>query len=275
MTVAALRAAMALPIVYLLMRSIRLNLPNNREDFLAVSVSGIFLLVVPFVSIAWSQQYLISGLGGILYSVTPLFVIFFAHFLVPNESMTTTKIIGVMLGMGGVFAVVGPSIRFNAIGDHLIAQLVALLGPLAYAIGSIYVRPHRHIHPLTLTAGMFLSATLILVPISLVMERPWELNIDGVTWTMLFILAIVGTAIPAGLNYMLIQHVGVIKAGLMMFFMPLFAVLFGYLMLGERIDIYSFLGLAMILMGSFSIIYQNEGQTRTTVITPINQRREK
>ena len=66
----------------------------------------------------------------------------------------------------------------------------------------------------------------------------------------LLVMAVVGTIMPAALNYVLVQRVGATRASVSMFLMPMIAVLFGTVFLGERLGLNALAGMALILCGS-------------------------
>jgi drug/metabolite transporter (DMT)-like permease len=253
-TVAALRAVLACPLAWLFMRCLGHRLPSAAGDRRALLVAGLGLVVVPFSAIAWGQQYIPSGLGGILYGMMPLFTIVAAHFLVADQPMTARKLAGVLVGICGIIFVVGPS-ALVGLGKHLAGELITLVAPASYALGSIYLRRYRHIHPLVVTAGMFIGSSLVLIPLSLLIEGPWPgaALSSGPVVSALCGLAIIGTAVPALLNYMLLQRAGVTNASLVMFFMPTFAVAFGAVLLNETLQGRTLLGMSLILAGSLLV----------------------
>ena len=115
---------------------------------------------------------------------------------------------------------------------------------------TVLMRRSSHLDPIGLTAGIFVASALILPPIAMLLERPWALSLDSSTLGLLLALAVVGTILPAALNYLLVQRVGATRASVAMFLMPLLSVLFGSLFLGERLGAGAFVGMALILSGS-------------------------
>ncbi|MFP5405254.1 MAG: EamA family transporter [Gammaproteobacteria bacterium] len=112
------------------------------------------------------------------------------------------------------------------------------------------MRRSRHLDPIGLTAGLFVAATAVLVPLAFIVEQPLETSIGAATAAWLLALAVLGTLLPAALNYLLLQRVGATRASISMFVMPLFAVAFGAAFLDERLGMGAFVGLALILAAS-------------------------
>ena len=252
LTLAAMRVLLAAPLCFALLLALRRDLPAVPADRRTTLAAALGVIVIPYCALAIGQQTIPSGLSGILYSVMPLFTLLAAHFILHDERLGPRKLIGVFIGMGGVVAVIGPSL-LGGLGQHAIAELITLCGPLAYAIGTVLMRRSRHLDPVGLTTAMFLIATLILVPIALVVEQPWRVRGGATVVGALLALAVVGTLLPAALNYLLVQRVGATRASVAMFLMPLIAVLFGVVFLDERLSLNALIGMGLILIGSLVV----------------------
>jgi len=252
LTLAAMRVLLAAPFAFLLLVLFDRRLPKGGADRLTVLYAALGVIVIPYCALAIGQQSIPSGLSGILYSTMPLFTLVAAHFILHDERLGLRKLLGIGLGMTGVIAVIGPSL-LGGLGAHATGELVTLCGPLAYAIGMVLMRRSRHIDPIALTAAMFLMAAVILVPIALVVEQPWTLRIGWDTVGWLLAMALIGTIAPAALNYLLLQRVGATRASIGMFLMPMIAVLFGAVFLDERLQVNAFVGMGLILAGSFTV----------------------
>lgn len=251
-TLAAARAVLAAPICLLAMRLAGRELPRSAADRRTVVFAALGVVVVPYCALAIGQQTIASGLSGILYSTMPLFTMLAAHLILHDERMGVRKVAGVGLGVCGVIAVIGPSL-LGGLGDHALAELITICGPLAYSVGTVLMRRSRHLDPIALTAGIFVASAVILPPIALVVERPWAVPFEAQTIAWLVAMAVVGTIMPAALNYLLVQRVGATRASVAMFLMPMLAVLFGGVFLGERLGAGAFVGMALILSGSLLV----------------------
>lgn len=251
-TLAALRVLLAMPIGLAVAMLLARPLPTGRRDLGTVLAASLGVIVVPYCALALGQQTIASGLSAILYSLTPLFTLLIAHVVLHDERLGVAKLAGIGMGIAGVVVVIGPSV-LGGLGAHALAEMITLCGPLAYASGSVLMRRSRPIDPVAMTAGMFVAATLVLVPLALVVERPWAVRGDALLVATLVAMAIFGTIVPAALNYLLVQRVGATRASIAMFLMPLIAIFFGAVLLGERLDASAFAGLALIVSGSLLI----------------------
>ena len=250
-TLAASRALLAAPACLLALRLTGRRLPRG-ADLRTIVLAALGVIVVPYCALALGQRSISGGLSGILYSTMPLFTLLAAHFLLQDERMGLRKLGGIGLGVAGVVAVIGPAL-LGDLGHNATGELITLCGPLAYAIGTVLMRRSRHLDALVLTTGMFVVATVVLVPVSLLLEHPWTLRPQGGTLAWLAVMVGVGTIAPAALNYLLVQRVGATRASVAMFLMPMIAVLVGVLVMGEQLDSAALLGMGLILAGSLLV----------------------
>jgi drug/metabolite transporter (DMT)-like permease len=257
-TLAASRALLAAPVCLLALRLSGRALPRG-EDLRTIVYAGVGVIVIPYCALALGQRTISGGLSGILYSTMPLFTLLAAHFILHDERMGLRKLSGVALGVAGVVAVIGPSL-LGGLGEHAVAELITLCGPLAYAVGTVLMRRSKHIDALVLTTGMFVVAAAVLAPVALLAERPWTLSPDASTTGWLLLMVVFGTILPAALNYLLVQRVGATRASVAMFVMPVIAVLVGALFMDERLQAAAFVGMALILAGS--VIVNGVGSLR-------------
>ena len=103
---ALLRAVVAFPAVWLLARLWAGGLPADRREWGTAALGGLLVVAVPFTAIAWGQQFIASGLAGVLYGTMPLMTAAFAHFVIADERVNLRKFAGFALGLFGIIIVV-------------------------------------------------------------------------------------------------------------------------------------------------------------------------
>jgi drug/metabolite transporter (DMT)-like permease len=252
-TLAFLRTILALPLLLAILPLLGANKQHMLQAIRPALLAGLLLVAIPFTAISYGQQTIASGLGGILYASMPLFTILFANFMFEDERITAIKFIGILIGMVGVAVAIGPEILINGIGNNVEGELVTLIAPLSYALGTVYLRRHRNLHPIALFSVMFIVAALVMLPVIFLLEEPLLMRPSNGILVALAGLATVGTALPAVLNYLLIQRAGATNASLSMFFTPLFAIIYGAFLLGERLPSQALVGLGLIILGSIIV----------------------
>ena len=130
--------------------------------------------VIPWTMIAWGERTLDAGLATILNSTSPIFTFFLTLAVTRHEALTSRKLIGVVAGMAGICLIVGVQ-ALSGLGEQLVAQIVTVLAAICYAGAAIFSRGFKGLDPMAPAAGSLLCGAAILIPISLVVERPWTL----------------------------------------------------------------------------------------------------
>lgn len=258
-TVAALRALIAVPIAWGFLKFTGAGLPPLGRDFARnwgpLLVLGLLTAVIPYTAIAWGQVHIESGLAGILFGTIPVFSVLLVPVLARDERLTAGRLAGAGLGLLGVVVVVGPS-ALASVGDQLFGTLVTLAAALSYVLGSIYARTQKGISPTVMTAGQLVTASLVLIPASLIFDAPWTLAPSPAALAAVAAVAavaVLSTAAPALLLFWLIRNAGASNGSLVAFVIPVVAVALGAAVLGEALPWPAFVGLGLILLGAAAV----------------------
>ena len=252
LTIVAIRVALAAAILLAVLRALGLAFPREPETLRAVLVMGLLNNAIPFTLIVWSQSQIASGVAAILNASTPLFTVLLAHGLTADERLTPSRLAGVLVGLGGVAAMLGTA----GLGAHRLAELACLGAAFSYALAGIYGRRLRGLGlpPLASAAGQMTAASLVLVPLALAVDRPWALPPPG--WPVvaaLVGLAALSTALAYVVYFRLLARVGATNLLLVTFLVPVTAILLGVAVLGEVLTPRHLAGMALIGLGLAAI----------------------
>lgn len=213
---------------------------------------GLLNNVIPYILIAWGETHIASGMASILNATTPIFMVIVAHFLTHDEKLSIAKVIGIGFGFAGTAILIGP--EAFAGGSELWGALAVVAASCVYAFAAINSRAFKGLPPLQAAAGQCTGGTLILLPLSLMVDHPWTLPMpDASIWVALFTIAIVNTAIAYWVYYKILATVGVTYISLVTFLIPVMALLLGVLLLNEIITARALLGMAVIAVGLAAI----------------------
>ena len=206
--------------------------------------------VIPFALLSWSQQHIEAGLAGILAAITPLIVAPIAPLLGQDSHLTPARIAGFGIGFAGVIVLMGPEALAGLGGPGFIGQLAAAGAALSYAVNGLLVRTGKPIPPLEASARWTLYGALISTPFALqALTEHGPPDLQG--WAAILCLAIGPTAL-AGVGYFaLVARTGPTFVTQTNYAIPLFAVGFGAVVLGERLPPQAFAALALIGLGLF------------------------
>jgi drug/metabolite transporter (DMT)-like permease len=238
---------------YMVLRREPVALP--RQVWGSILLLAILNNALPFALFGWGQTHIASGLASILNATTPIWGVLVAHFLTRDERMSPRKIAGVLLGFGGVAAMIGPSLLAN-IGSSGLAELACLTASLSYALAAVWARRFKRlgISPFSVTTGQLTAGALVMLPVSLIVDRPWTHAFPPVSaWAAIAALAIFCTAFGYVLYFRLIEHAGATNALLVTLLVPPVAIVLGALFLGETLAPQDFVGLALIALGLAAI----------------------
>ncbi len=205
---------------------------------------------LPFSLIFWGQTEIGSGLASILNATTPLFTLVVAHVLTPDEKIDRTKVAALVIGLLGVVVLIGPSALVGS--STMWGQAACLAAALSYAFAGIYGRRFRRmgIAPAEAAAGQLTASTVLILPIMLVVDRPWMLPPPSLTvWLALGALALLSTALAYVLYFRILAAAGATVLLLVTFLIPVPAILLGATVLGERLEPRHYVGMALIGLG--------------------------
>ena len=251
LTVVVARVAFAAVLLLLVMRGMRQALPRALSVWWAFIIMGVLNNAIPFGLIVWGQQHIASGLAAILNATTPLFTVLVAHFVTTDERMTGRRLGGVILGVAGVAVLVGPGV-LDAVGAHVGGQLAVLGAALSHGFAGLFGRRFAAmgVAPMASATGQVVGSSLVLVPIMLVLERPWLLDMPSAsTWMALLGLASLSTALAYVLYFRILATAGATNLMLVTLLLPVTAMILGIAFLDEVLHWRDVVGMLIIGMG--------------------------
>ena len=217
-------------------------------------ILGLLNNVIPFSLIAFGETRITSGSAAILNATTPIFTILAAHLFTTDEKMTLAKGTGVLAGFSGVAVLIGPE-ALSGIGQgDLLGDGCCLLAALVYGLGAIYGRRFKGMPPLKIATAQVTAATVILLPLASLVDRPWALPMPSTgAWMALLAIALLSTALAYLLYFRILAVAGATNLVLVTFLLPASALALGALFLGEAVTLRALMGLALIGLGLAAI----------------------
>jgi len=189
--------------------------------------------VFPFLLIARGQREIASGLASVLGATTPLFAVIFAHLIPGGEKMTAHRLAGVIVGISGVAVLVGPEALIGNTSS-LLGMMLMLGATTFYAIAVQWGRRFRDTPPLVTSATQLTCSTMILLPLALTIDQPWQIPIPSSSAIGAVIaLAVLSTALAYIVFFRIMAVSGPINTTLVALLIPVSAIGFGTIILGE------------------------------------------
>ena len=171
-----------------------------------------------------------------------------AHLLTSDDRMSRHKLVGCLIGMAGVVVMIGTEF-LSDLGGGIAGQLAMLGATCSYGFAAVYGRRFGGGSNMASAAGMLCGATLLLLPIALLIDAPWTSSPGVYSLGALAGLALLSTALAFVVWFRLITSAGPSNTSLVTFLIPFSALGLGIVLLGERPSTPSLLGLVIILAG--------------------------
>ena len=210
-------------------------------------VLGVINAALPMGLVAWGETHVDSNIAGIAQSTVPIFTFLLAARFLPHEPVGGLRIAGVALGFVGVSVLAG--FEGNAGFWAIAGTLAVVLSSLSYASGGVYGQLQVHdIAGPVLAAGNMLAAAVVLLPLAIAdppTEAPGAAAVAGLTG-----LILIPTFAGQLLLFRILRLHGSRKLSVVTYLMPIFAVVYGAVLLDEAVTGPMLAGFALIVVGA-------------------------
>jgi len=251
LTIAFLRIFFgAIPVIFLCYLK-KIKIEAFSKDWYWFAAIGIINLVIPFFLIAYGVQKVQSNLAAILMASTPLSASVLAHFFTKNEKINLAKSTGVLIGFSGIVFLFSDNILINK--NNFLSAILILCGSTFYVIGGLLTLKISNKKNENVTASILIWGTLILFPISLFFEQPWNLNPRLDSTIALIYLGVFSTGIAWLLRFYILKHNGLVFQSQVAYLIPIFGVILGYLILSEVITTKVIISLIAVIIGIYIV----------------------
>ena len=218
-----------------------------RQTWREAIALGVLNAAAPFWLVAWGETHIDSNIAAIAQATVPIFSLLIGLRFLPHERVGPLRIAGVCLGLAGVVLIAGVAPAGNAWA--VAGTLAVVLASVFYASAGIYSQLHLKgtISGPVLATGSMLAGGAILLPFA-VADPPTSMPTAGALGSLL-LLALVGTALAQLILFRVIGLFGARRLSLVTYLVPGFALVYGALILDERLTAAALIGLALILVG--------------------------
>jgi drug/metabolite transporter (DMT)-like permease len=208
---------------------------------------GAMMFAIPFAVYPFGQQFIASGVAGIVNALTPVMVVIVSHFWPGGERATWLKSLGVLSGFFGIALLTVRAMGAEG-SSQVFGTLIIMLAPVSYAIAMNYVRRLFSVNVTVMLAWSFSFAALFMLPFVMGLEElPAELSMQA--WGAVIILGCVLTGASFLVAMRILPRAGATKTSTVTFIAPVSAVLIGYFVLQEELGVLHFAGMGAIFLG--------------------------
>ena len=235
---------------------------NKKIVFTKQSIFLLFLIgvignFVPFFLISWAEQYIPSSTAGMLMAIGPIITLLMSHFLTKNEKFTFIKFISIFVGFIGVIFIFNIS-SFDSLLDYnfldIFAKILVILAAFGYMFSNIVAYEKlNHIDSFTITTFATTFGAIFAIPFFLI-DVSYNFNNFNLNYNSIFAVIYLGifpTAIAFQFRYYITKTSGPVFLSYVAYLIPAFAVIWGYILLSEKIGTNSIIGIFLILIGVY------------------------
>jgi len=261
-TLIAIRVFPAALVLLAIMFARGMRLPTDRHSWRLFFVQSLVNSTGPWLMLAWAQQYAGSAVSSVLNSTSPLWVFAFSFLLLKRgQRPGARQLSGVLLGFAGIVLIVGVG-ALEDIGQNLVPQLVVLAGAALYGIAALRGPLLAGRPPIETAAGTLLCASFILVPTSLILDRPWDLTPDMTGVVAALMLSVACTALAFLIYFRLLSTLGPMGTASQAYLRSGVGVFLGVVFLSESLKLETFAGICLAIFGVVLINWPQERKSR-------------
>ncbi len=229
----------------------------SKETFFLLVIIGIIGNFIPFILISWAEQFIPSSTAGMLMAIGPIITLIMSHFLTKNEKFTLMKTVSITIGLVGVFFIFNIDSFdnfFNNTPIEVYAKLLVILAAFGYMFSNIIAYEKLSnidsfsITTFATTFGAIFSLPFFIYDMS-INNFEYVFNYQS-TYAIIY-LGIFPTAIAFQFRYYITKTSGPVFLSYVAYLIPVFAVIWGYILLSEKINLNSLIGIFLILLGVY------------------------
>ncbi|EIK0773329.1 MULTISPECIES: DMT family transporter [Vibrio] len=238
-------AAVALLLIAVYLKK-KLTLTAHTKHFFII---GLFNSAVPFLLFAYAAQTLNASTLAILNSTAPIWgaLVGFAWYRSP---LTAKSVLGMLIGIGGVAVLVG--LDTSTIGEEAMLPIAAsLMASFSYGIATNYTKNAPQVPAFDNAHGSMWAAVIWVLP--LLPFLPMRAEPSHFEWSSVVTLGVVCTGFAYLLYFRLVSDIGPASALTVTFLVPVFGILWGYLVLDEPVGSNTIIGTILVLSGTMLV----------------------
>lgn len=232
------------------------RLPSDWRTWRSFALIGIGNSTIPFTLLGFGEQTVESNTASVLQSTVPLFSLVIAHFALPDEKITTRKVLGILIGFTGVLILASRAEATEGV-NTLLGQSAVVGASMFYATFTVYSRTlvREKLEPIVMAAGAFIPASIAaffftqLEPLLGGRTAVLLADIPQDVLLSVFTLGFFNTFIAYLFFYFIVQQLGAFRATNVTYVVPVVGVLLGWLVLDESMDFRLLLGAGLIFTG--------------------------
>lgn len=226
----------------------RVPLPS-KSDLKWLILCGIFQTTYFNIAIQVSLNHIDAGLTSVLTYSMPLFLTLMAHQWIPNDRLTTRKMVGIIVGIIGLFL----AMNIQLDGSILI-MLFALSSAVSWATANLLLKLKlQHCNAVQYTTWQMTIGTIGLWAYTLLFEQGTESQWELTSIFYILFAGVIASALAFVMWSYILKHTEASKASTSILLVPIVGVISGVILLDETLSIITVAGIALVLTGVYIV----------------------
>ena len=226
LTVMSVRILLACAALLLLTFIRKTKFPRGTQNWVKIFWMAILGTLMPFYLVPWGQLKIDSSTTAIIMAINPIFALILGHFFSDNERFSIRQLLAMAISFTGIFLVFGAD-AFSGSNGSILAQLAVIIAGIGYVISGVIATRIRVSTADSVSASIFVCASIIVLPLWLIVEQPWKMHLETESLLALTHLGLVSTGMAFLMRYYLILRAGAVFLSYVAFIIPIFGIFFG------------------------------------------------
>ena len=214
-----------------------------RENIVPIFIVGATNVTIPFMFFALAALHINAGSMAVVNGSTPLFAFLFSILLL-GFAFRWVQFLGILIGIIGLCIFVG----MDALEFHPLANLSAVMGAVMYGVSMVYIFKLNFEDTKLMAAASMIAATICIAPLLIFFPIPWNIVTTESMLNVVY-LATFCTGLAYIPYFILIRNVGPVSTSIIAMLVPIFGMLWAYVLLGESITLLMSIGCLFIVIG--------------------------
>lgn len=221
----------------------------------SISVQSIFLLCISNGLMTWSVEYISGGLASVIAALVPLFIALFTVLLSRCKKLSWMMIGGLLTGFAGVVVIFYNYLALLQNKSFLFGITLAITGTLSWAFGTVYSSRQKPPINILFNVGlqMLIAGMIMLLVCGITGKYVNLYYADTHSLMALLYLIVFGSLIAYSAYVFMISKLPPTQVSVYAYINPVVAVLCGWLLLSEQMNVNMILGTAITLTGVYLV----------------------
>ena len=220
-----------------------------------ISVQSVFLLCIANGLLTWSVEYISGGLAAIIAALVPLFIALFTVWLSKCARITRWMFIGLVIGFAGILTIFYDYLAQLQNKTFVFGVVLAIISTLSWSFGTVYSSKQKPPIDILFNVGLqMLIAGIIVLFVCAITGKYVDLTTVGQSsWLALSYLVVFGSLVAYSAFVFVISKLPPTQVSVYAYINPIVAVVAGWLLLSEKMNINMVVGTLITLAGVYLV----------------------